>query len=36
LANDDLHEIITKLPVRKNIKAQKVQEDKIVYIDSTR
>lgn len=31
LANEDLHEIVSKLPVRKNIKAQKQQEDKIVY-----
>lgn len=30
LANEDLHEIVSKLPVRKNIKAQKLQEDKII------
>jgi hypothetical protein len=26
-----LHEIVSKLPVRKNIKAQKQQEDKIIH-----
>lgn len=30
LANEDLHEVISRLPVRRNMKAQKKQEDRIV------
>jgi hypothetical protein len=32
LANEDLHEVISKLPQSRNIRAQKQQEDKIVRI----
>lgn len=32
LANQDLAEVVSKLPVRRNMKAQKTQEDKIVSV----
>lgn len=35
LANEDLSEVISKLPVRRNIKAQKTQEDKIIHVRTT-
>lgn len=32
LANEDLADVVSKLPVKRNLKAQKTQEDKIVVV----